>query len=388
MADSTYRIRALDTWFFRESRPMEAIGGSELSSVFPPPPRTVLGALRTAIGNHEKVDWQSFSKSKSHSLCNFIGHGNDLGPLKLKGLWLCYNDERLYPVPAYLLGKTTKPKQQDYQRLCIGDVAIRSHIGTVRLPYLPKQFEDYKALNNIWVTQTGMGALLQGNTPESDQVIGAEKLFDEETRLGIARDYAKKAVEDGALYQTKHLRPKPELTLEIDLQHADDSPKLNGWVRLGGEGRLAHVEHCAASNRLLQKPNPDANTKGLIIHLLSPAHFTDNNKSTWVPAGFKSQPNGTWRGEINGIELILHSAVLGKTQREGGWDMAEHKPRPVHSLVPAGSAYYCTLVGETNKETLAHTIEQLHGAQMGEEAKLGRGLIVCGLWQTNEGAPA
>ncbi|WP_308874022.1 hypothetical protein [Thiothrix subterranea] len=30
-----WRFKALDTWFFRESRPMESVGGSELLSAFP-----------------------------------------------------------------------------------------------------------------------------------------------------------------------------------------------------------------------------------------------------------------------------------------------------------------------------------------------------------------
>ena len=45
------RFTPLDTWFFRESRPHGSIGSSELGSVFPPPVRTLLGALRTLIGD-------------------------------------------------------------------------------------------------------------------------------------------------------------------------------------------------------------------------------------------------------------------------------------------------------------------------------------------------
>ena len=41
----------LDTWFFREARPHGSVGNSELGSQFPPPVRTLLGALRTAIGD-------------------------------------------------------------------------------------------------------------------------------------------------------------------------------------------------------------------------------------------------------------------------------------------------------------------------------------------------
>lgn len=63
MTVTTLRFTALDTLFFRESRPYETIGGSELGSVFPPPPRTVAGAIRTAIGESLDADWKAFKKA-------------------------------------------------------------------------------------------------------------------------------------------------------------------------------------------------------------------------------------------------------------------------------------------------------------------------------------
>ena len=53
-------FRAIDTWMFKEARPMDGFGGSELSSTFPPPVRTLLGALRAQIGEAQKVDWSRF----------------------------------------------------------------------------------------------------------------------------------------------------------------------------------------------------------------------------------------------------------------------------------------------------------------------------------------
>ncbi|QLQ32192.1 MAG: hypothetical protein HZT40_12035 [Candidatus Thiothrix singaporensis] len=60
----TWRFKALDTWFFRESRPMESIGGSELLSAFPPSPRTLSGAVRSVVGEHKQADWQQWRGGK------------------------------------------------------------------------------------------------------------------------------------------------------------------------------------------------------------------------------------------------------------------------------------------------------------------------------------
>ena len=64
----------LDTWFFRESRPHGSIGSSELGSVFPPPVRTLLGALRTLIGDtwlqRNSKSWRQFEElSDLRNLC-------------------------------------------------------------------------------------------------------------------------------------------------------------------------------------------------------------------------------------------------------------------------------------------------------------------------------
>ena len=48
---------ASDSWFFKEARPMETVGASRLDSLFPPPAKTVIGAIRTSIGDALGVDW-------------------------------------------------------------------------------------------------------------------------------------------------------------------------------------------------------------------------------------------------------------------------------------------------------------------------------------------
>ena len=81
MTKQTVSFNAVDTLFFRESRPMESQG--ELQSVFPPPIRTLAGALRTLIGENAGVNWSHFKATDE--LANIIGYGDDLGQLSLQG---------------------------------------------------------------------------------------------------------------------------------------------------------------------------------------------------------------------------------------------------------------------------------------------------------------
>src|SRR3990167_7397932 len=141
MSASTLSFQALDTLFFRESRPFEAIGGSELSSLFPPPPRTLMGAVRTAIGDALGADWNLFGDAKENytlpdgrKLYDLIGYGDKLGGLSLHGIWLTLNGERLYPAPLFLL-----QHGEEYKRLKIGEAkkGASNNLGNTRLPELP-----------------------------------------------------------------------------------------------------------------------------------------------------------------------------------------------------------------------------------------------------------
>ncbi|MBU0500424.1 MAG: type III-B CRISPR module-associated protein Cmr3 [Gammaproteobacteria bacterium] len=374
MKTTALRFSAIDTWFFRESRPMEALGGSELASLFPPPPRTLLGAVRTAIGDAQGVDWKAFATDSAHPLRKIIGHGDDLGPLRLSGPWLNLNDVRLYPVPLFLLAKE---KEKDFTRLRIG-ASETTCLGQVRLPELPPAKQGYKPLERAWITGNGLRRLLAGDIPSPDDICPAKALFEEEPRLGIARDNSLRTAADGMLYQTRHLRPKPGLAIEAEIAlHVGVKPP-EGLVRLGGEGRLAHLA-AAAAQHLPEVPKPGGETRGIILVLLTPARFREG----WLLPGFSPdelQGTRVWKGALHGIGLTLHAAVLGKAQREGGWDMANHRPRPAQNLIPAGSAYYLNVDGGD----LATAIDQLHGKTIGEDQELGRGLVACGLWNSSE----
>lgn len=118
-------------------------------------------------------------------------------------------------------------------------------------------------------------------------------------------------------------------------------------------------------------------TDTLLIHFVTPADF--NGKM--FPENFtQSEQNGqtVWQGEINGIELTIEAAVIGKAHREGGWDMKNHQPRSVKSYIPAGSAWFCRL---SNPDDNQHLYEKLHGHCMGIDSAYGRGQILIGQWQ-------
>ena len=403
------RLSAVDTWFFRESRPHNAVGASELASLFPPPAATIAGALRTAIGDAQGTDWQQFASDPGHPLRALIGHGDDLGPLSIDGPWLSLDDQPLFPAPAFLLARASGDRSK-YQRMRLGPAAD-TDLGHVHLPQMPDGARDYKPLEQSWINADGMRRLLVGHTPNADQVHGFDDLCSHESRLGIARNQQTRTVEQGMLYQTRHLRPRHGLSIDLALHGLapEHTPTAGTLLRLGGEGRLATL-HTVNAPDPVTAIKPRAAHRGLILILLTAADLDGG----WLPPGFTADAGpdtnpgndgkpGTnaglsWSGELHGIPLRIRGAVIGRALRQGGWDQAAGQPRPVRSLLPAGSAWYCELADdELSKDgDLQTAIDTLHGSQLSGQLgdqqgntadyhhRLGHGRIAVGLWPKTE----
>jgi CRISPR-associated protein Cmr3 len=299
MSLMTWRFTAFDSLFFRESRPFDSIGSSELGSVFPPSPTTMAGAIRSVIGEHKKVVWQNFPQDYLELQAQ-IGDSGSLGAMRLKGIFLSRknseNDawERLYPVPAYLVATKEKAEIKALHFLQVGE-PVKCDLGEqVCFPVAPrykqgKNIEGIKPQEGYWLTQTGLTQVLNGQLPSIHELIPASTLFTREARLGIARNNPTRTVETGLLYQTQHVRPKPSLCIEVDVEGLEASlyPQ-KGIVRLGGEGRGAAFEVIPfeAGNNLPKSKLPEAGAIGIKLLLLSAVHVPQSGGYSPLP-GFK-----------------------------------------------------------------------------------------------------
>lgn len=377
----TLQFHPVDTWFFREAKPFDSIGGSELGSVFPPPISTVQGALRRYLGDAIGINWQAFGNGDAIAGNRLgldfkaaVGDANGLGQLQLKGVWLNYQGQRLYPVPAYLLANP----QHQLARLSIGTEPVHCDLGRVRLARMPEHLKDYKPLQHCWLTAQGWQTLLNGETPGAEQLITACQLFKPESRLGIALNPKTRSVQQSQLYQTQHIRPLDNVCLELDVdglspELADCLPAAGQFRRisLGGEARMADLTVSATD---LSLPTPNHLGKTVILHFITPADF---DGKAW-PQGFESVPlsNGqdVWQGTIEGIAITVESVVMGKAHREGGWNLQANKPRPVNSLLPAGTAWFC------RTDQPQALLKKLHGQCLGKQTAYGRGQVLLGIW--------
>lgn len=378
-----WRFEAIDTCFFREMRPIDELTGAELGSLFPPPARTLAGAVRGLIGERADVNWAAYraGDGKAHSinglnLCEQLGDPQcekeeaEFGKLKLSGPYLLKDNKRLYPVPQHLL----RDEEGHFHWLRPG-APIYCDLGKVRLPIVQPDTENkVKPINHAWVDKAGLQAILSGKPPY--YMYNMNELFTNETRIGIGLNRDQRMTIDGLLYQTRHIRPCEGVSLGIEVAGIDEQlqlpPNETHTVRLGGEGRIASVS--LGNPEILPKIKVAGDK--IVLILLTPLLVPEKGKFFMpfenVRKEKESDGADVWHVILKGVELKIISAVLGKPQREGGWNLAKNQSRPLRSLVPAGSVWFCQI--------LKGEVQTLHGYKVGEETALGRGELAVGHW--------
>jgi CRISPR-associated protein Cmr3 len=114
-------------------------------------------------------------------------------------------------------------------------------------------------------------------------------------------------------------------------------------------------------------------------------HRSDTPKDQPLPSFEKPKPENSkvtyWLGDIKGVAIKLHGAITGKMQREGGWDLANHRPKAVTNLIPAGSVFFCELVSQPATDAEREAIlKQLHLKHHGAMTEYGYGQLAVGVW--------
>lgn len=371
---------AVDSFYFRGSRPHSAAGASRLASDFPPAVSTLVGSIRTRLGDALQVDWSRLTEKsgQAHSDQRFegldvgqlIGSSQDTGELNFGAPVLYKGAQRLYPVPAVLL----QTSEEQLTRLVLGD-AVRCDLGHVRLAQLPTGVANAKPIENAWLTEEGLQRFLNGELPKKQHIVQQSDLFHHEERLGIGRNVQLATVKSGLLYQTEHVRLAPDVEIgirvrlpKIVLTPFVESIAQQPLQRFGGEGRMAYLRvEKGISPKKLSTDKP-VRLLMLLTDMLADTDFAQQP----ISALQRTQHQGIdcWEGKLNGIAVRLWSVVSAKTRRIGGWDVRHNRPREVQSYIPAGSCFFIEAMDD-------QTLNVLTGHQLGRCTDFDFGTLVC-----------
>jgi len=337
-------IEPSDVWLFRDSRPFAAGEGHAATTIYPPAPFTVQGALRSWLLGSEMIDWAAFrdqSDDPAKEMAARIGHpprkgvAGSLGAFRMRGPLrarrVAGRAEILYPAPLDIY----HVEDGQWRALRPGKTAAVMDWDEGLSPLLPDPNDPNDKPDEepgTALTHAGLRDYFDGR--RFGLLAGSEMM--PEPRLGIAMDYAAGRAADSMLYLAEFARlPSPteaeRYGLLVEVDDALNWPG-QGVISMGGEARASLVRKLGAPE--LPEPPPTLTSAARFkIILLTPA---------WFAAGRRPE-NGDWAaffGTSAGAKLKCVAAAVGRPLYLGGWDAARGGHKPLRGFVPPGSVFY------------------------------------------------
>ena len=368
------RFEPADTLFFRGGTPFTADSAPQdgVESLFPPHPTTMIGALRAALALCN--GWSGGGRWPER-LDEVLGDGpDDLGALAVEGPFLLRDCKPLFPAPRHLLG-ANETRQWTPRLLLRPGPEVACDLGdAVRLPEAPQtagEAHGFKPGDGLWLTRSGMEAVLRGALPTEDEIVSRHELWREEPRIGLERDGDARTAVEGMLYSTRHVRLGRGVSLGLRVAGVPD-----GWtwpfkrmVPLGGESRLAECREWDGEVTFDVPLETIVNGGRAAVIALSPLDIERD-----IYCG--RQPLAALGGSR------IASACLDRPQRIGGWDSFACGPLPLRCVLPPGSVLFCEIPASELRRDVVATDAGL--IRLGARQGWGFGLTALGSWPSEE----
>jgi CRISPR-associated protein Cmr3 len=370
-------LRAVDTLFFRDGTPFssEGAGQAEVGGTFPPGPETIAGAMRAALARAN--GWDEKSPRWPREFNAVLGDGpDDLGCLKFSGPFVVQCDKGWLPAPRHVLGIKDGNKWLPKALLGPGTTVACDLGSAVRLPEVVHNpgsiaLQELKPSEEWWLRAKALPSVLSGALPQEEDLRSEKDLWCMERRVGIALNPKTRSVEEGMLYQARHMRPVGDTALEV---WVDGLP--SGWpdpaplIPLGGERRMAEIEVCSEKEKpLFSQEKVGKLPEQFMVVLLTPALLAASDK-----------PQEAFGALLPGARLIC--VVADRPLRIGGWyshadSKAPGAPRAVRSFLPAGSVLFYMA---HDPGRIAERIDANGFVRLGERSHFGFGIGAIGAW--------
>lgn len=380
---STILLKPVDTFFFRDHKPLSMGEDTSATGLFPPRPGTVYGALRSAYIHH-KSDFVSFRHERDPEVKRWMGTPDQIGHFSQRAVFFHDGTEPILPLPLdYQVIKSREKEtmvEQAYPLILRKKVHTTSDGDT----WMLSASRDGKSSSSAqaYLRQSVWKQALL--TPKDAPIIHRSMHWlTSEYKLGILRNRHTRTAEDGMLYQMDMLRfsnslqPQHSPGLAVACDHAPDFRGVP-FARLGGEARPWKLS--ILQENMLPLFTKDEETQLITqiqqsgiarIILLTPAIWRYGCKP------------GCWDQETNSLYLRKDlkvkwlTAVLGRPLVIGGWDIEKNRPKKRMNAVPAGSVLYVKV--EANQAaSFVKTVCRMKWTD--ELAHEGYGYAVCGAY--------
>lgn len=354
------KIDAVDTLFFKDGKPFTM--GEEVwaSSMFPPPPSVIYGALRSHyFGLHpEEISKANTAEDPTKDLVlNFFG--------------ILVDGKLMFPTPLDLLFRKDANPGED-NLLKTGLVEFNG-VSNYAYKYLlrSEQSEKVDSVSGSYINLLSLKEYLS----KSEGTLNAlplSQFISNEPKTGIGRSNSTRSAEDGKLFRTGMKRPSVKGDSgEIKLSFIVDFSGLElpgeGIMKLGGEGKAA--TYSAFTGYELPEPVSSLSTSSneeLLLKLYFASHAIFDSGS--VISGKLIDSLGKT------VEVI--ASATGRAVNIGGFDLKHNKPKEMKKAIPAGSVYFLKITNPNHDN-----IKSLHGSNLStpEFAKQGYGTVLVGV---------
>lgn len=309
--------------------------GSYGESLLPPWPSVVSGAIRSRILADSGIDLAAFSQGKT-------AHP-DLGtPTDPKDFVVCdfhlarrvgKSIERLITPPADLSIVMDEQGNPSVRRAKPVQLANRL-ASSAPLPLHPVLAESVrrKPVSGYWLTQDGFQRYLNGELPESADLVPSSRIWSIDDRVGVGLSADSRSAEEGKLFSTQAIVCKPDIGFIVRITGAE--PPQSGLLRFGGDGRAVSVTPIETTPLRADRVAL-AHSGKLKLVLASPGLFSDG----WLPHGVHSEADG-YRFDLHGVRGRLVCASVPRAEVISGWDLAQWRPKPAQRVAPIGSVYW------------------------------------------------
>ncbi len=299
-----YAYTPQDTLFVRGAESAEMGADHSASTLFPPPPQTILGALRTAVLMHRGISPGVYIRHdfSNQEILNAIGTSDDPKPFSIKGPLFIKEGKVFIPAPASWF--IEKEKQ-------ISSVTEEKNAGPVRvIKSEPLPSELFVSDEELWwatgretVSLGGKWILADEMDREKIHVYDLSHFAVQENRTGIA--LSGRTVREGHLYNFQHYRLTSGTKLLFGVDRDLALPE-SGSLGVGGERRFGGYERRQ-----------------------EPVSLPEGNSCTYLLLT-----------AIEGDEVQKEQVIATPPIRYvGGWDMKRGFHKPMKGYYPPGAVF-------------------------------------------------
>ena len=321
MTDFTLFFEPADLLLFRDHRPFD-MGLQVLARSRFPGPSVFFGCLRTALLEGEDPGYFRGRPSQERIDLDIEKRWG----LRLQGPLLArYSHDVLdcyYPMPfdTDLDGDTLRKRHQvkSPSELGVLDLGQKGqgsplHIHLTKTP---------KGAPTVWLTAAGLEwwRTVALHSPSTGKVIAQDRIYRDETRIGIARERDRLVTQEGMFYVTIKLRFAADCGFAVEVQVAESTAQRfrdllhERYVNLGGRRHVARVRVLEGAQVRAAMADSAASPTRLLLLTPTPAATNCTGATT---------------------QLSSNKALPG-----GGYDMAKRAPKPLVPLCPAGTVFF------------------------------------------------